>query len=236
MYVIGSDNRRRTQAERRATTRRALIQAARELFAAHGYAETSTAEIVRRAEVTRGALYHHFADKQDLFRSVVEEIEGEIDERVRSNASSASDAWEAFLFGSDAFLDACLLPDVKRVLLLDGPAVLGWQEWYAIDARHALVQAELGLQELIEAGFLDPQPVRPLAHLIHGALIEAALVIAAAEDPGAVRAELGASLERLLGLRRDGSGPVPTSAQAAEIELRPPNDEQDVRWTERRHR
>ncbi len=200
MYVSDDANERRTQAARSAATRRTLIDAARALFAARGYAETSTEEIVRRAHVTRGALYHHFTDKQDLFRAVIEEIERDIDDAVRVAAHGTANAADAFVAGSGAFLDACLLPDVKQVLLLDGPAVLGWQEWHSIEVRHALAQVEQGLQALVESGYLAPQPVAPLAHLVHGALIEAGLVIAAAGDPDAARAELGASLNRLLGL------------------------------------
>jgi AcrR family transcriptional regulator len=196
-------------------TRRALLGAARDLFAVRGYAETPTEEIVQRAAVTRGALYHHFRDKKDVFRAVIEEIESEIDERVRSAALGAPNAVAAFVAGSDAFLDACLEPDVQRVLLLDGPAVLGWQEWHAIEVRHALTQVELGLQELIATGHLEPQPVRPLAHLLHGALIGAALVIAASDDPRRVRTELGASLNRLLGLPIDPPGPAAAECQTA---------------------
>jgi AcrR family transcriptional regulator len=213
MYVTSQSIGQRTQAARRLATRQALIAAARESFAALGYAETPTEEIVRRAAVTRGALYHHFADKKGLFRAVVEGIEREIDERVRTAARSAANAADAFVAGCDAFLDACLLPDVEQILLLDGPSVLGWQEWHDVDARHALAQIELGLQELIEAGRLEDQPIRALAHLIHGALIEAALVIAASDDPGAVRTEMGASLQRLLGLPGGSTPPAVPNQQ-----------------------
>lgn len=214
MYVNQQIEPRRSQAQRRAATRRTLLDAARAVFRDQGYAGTTTEEVVRRAAVTRGALYHHFDDKRDLFRAVIEEIEIEIDQHVQSAAEGATDPVRAFIAGTDAFLDRCLEPDVKQIFLLDGPAVLGWQEWHAIDVKHAVVQIELGLQELISAGCLDPQPVRPLAILLHGALIEAALVIAAADQPEAERAALGASLLRLLGL--DAAFPTPPHRATAE--------------------
>ncbi|HEX5499739.1 MAG TPA: helix-turn-helix domain-containing protein [Thermomicrobiales bacterium] len=200
MYVDGDKRTRRTQAERREATRQALIAAARAVFADRGYGDASTEEIARRAGVSRGALYHHFADKQALFQAVVEAIEAEISERVRLAALAAADPAAAFAAGVGAFLDACLASDVRRVLLIDGPAALGWQAWHAIELRYALAQIEFGLQALIDAGVLAEQPVRPQAHLIHGALIEAALVIAGADDPEAARRAMGAAFDRLLGL------------------------------------
>ena len=203
MYISDGTSKPRTQTARRLATRQALIDSARDLFAAEGYAATPTEAIVRRAAVSRGALYHHFSDKQDLFRAVVETIEREIDDRVQAAALGASDVAGAFAAGTDAYLDACLLPDVKQILLVDGPSVLGWRQWRELDARHALAQIELGLQELINAGILAPQSVAPLAQLVHGALIAAALAIAGAADPDAMRSALGTSLQNLLGIRND---------------------------------
>jgi AcrR family transcriptional regulator len=210
MYVNADKPPSRTQAQRREATRRALVDAARAVFAARGYADASTDEIVRRASVTRGALYHHFADKQDLFRAVVEAIEGEISERVRNAAHSAADPAAAFAAGVGAFLDACLSPDVRQILLIDGPAALGWQAWHAIEARHALAEIEQGVRALIDAGVVPEQAPRPLAQLIHGALIEAGLVIAAADDPAAARREMGVAFERLLRLPQAPARKEPT--------------------------
>jgi len=200
MHVSLDRAARRSQAERRETTRQALLAAARALFAAEGYAAVGIEEVARRAGVTRGALYHHFRDKRDLFRAVAEEIEDELDgltaAATRAVLREPADLPEAMAAGMAAFLDACQGPDM-RVLLLDGPSVLGWREWHALDARHALRQIEAGLAALVEGGFMPAQPLRPLAHLIHGATIEAALYVAGAEDPVAARAEIGASLRRL---------------------------------------
>ena len=204
MYVKDENVGHRTQEERRAATRRALLGAALELFAEGGYHSTAAGEIVKRAGLTRGAMYHHFEDKRDLFRAVVEEVEVEVDEIVLAEASRALDEtssqWEAFRGGHRAYLDVCLRPEVRRILLLDGPAVLGWEEWHEIDAAHAVRQIQAGLESMMESG-----PTRPLAHLLHGAVLEAALYVAVSEDPASARDEVWDGLERILeGLIRRG--------------------------------
>ena len=202
MYVNKNEGERRTQAERRARTRRALLDAGRELFAEKGYHGAAAAEVVRRAGVTRGALYHHFEDKRDLFRAVVEEIEGEIDglvlEAAREIMRESGDVLEAWVAGAYASLDAYLRPDVRRIQLVDGPAVLSWGEWHEIDAAHAVAQIEAGLELLIEGGVVKRQPVKPLAHLLHGATREAATYVAFSEEPEKAKAEIGGALRRLL--------------------------------------
>lgn len=185
------------QADRTAATRKALLGAARQLFATRGYAETSTDAVVQHAGVTRGALYHHFADKRDLFRAVLEQIEEEIDHSVRDATHGGRDVLERIGLGFDAFLDACMRPDVQRILLMDGPSVLGWEEWHAIDARYALAQIEASLRALVDAGFTLPTATEPLAHLLHGATLEAALYVATAGDADTAKAEIGTGLRRL---------------------------------------
>jgi AcrR family transcriptional regulator len=186
------------KAEQSEATQAALIAAARELFASTGYAAVPTEEIVQRAGVTRGALYHHFRDKQDLFRAVVEKLEQETVERIAATALTASDPWQQQQTALAAFLDVCLEPDVQRIILTDAPSVLGLEAWREIEAKYGLALVRAGLQLVMEAGLIAEQPVDPLAHLIMGALGEAGLVIARAADPKAARAEVGASVERLL--------------------------------------
>jgi AcrR family transcriptional regulator len=194
-----SENReRRTQAERRAATRRALLDAARSVFAERGYHEAAAEEIVRRAGLTRGALYHHFEDKKDLFRAVVDEMEGEIDEEIEEAESAASGLPEAVMAGYRAFIDAVLDPEMRRTFFLDGPSVLGW-EWHQIDARHAVGKIEEGLESLIAEGFMEPQPIKAMARLINGVLLEAAFFVATSEEPEAARDEVWGAMERLLG-------------------------------------
>jgi AcrR family transcriptional regulator len=191
---------RRTQAERREATRAALIGAARELFAARGFAAVGTSEIVSRAGVTRGALYHHFTDKHDLFRAVYERVEQELTERIVTEVplAGADDPVVVLRRGTARFLDACLEPEVQRIALLDAPAVLGYEVWREIGERYGLGLIAAALQSAVDSGALSAQPVRPLAHVLLGALDEAALYIARADDVAAARREIGETLDRLL--------------------------------------
>ncbi len=199
-------NVKRTQVERSEATRGALIGAARALFAEQGYADVGTEEIVRAAGVTRGALYHHFAGKRELFEAVYEQIEVELAERIAASAlqANAASPLEAMRAGAVMFLAAASESETQRIVLLDGPSVLGWDRWREIAAEHGLGLIEASLQAAIEAGSIEPQPVRPLAHVLMGALDEAAMLVARAEDPEKMRAEVGQTLTALLdGLSRD---------------------------------
>jgi AcrR family transcriptional regulator len=183
-------------------TRNALIAAARELFTERGYAATSTNEIVERAGVTRGALYHHFPAKHDLFRAVFEQLEAEVADQVAREALRGPDALEQLRLGCRAFLDICLDPAVQRIVVVEGPAVLGWETWQEIENRygHGLVVA--GVQAAVDAGLVETQPVGPLADVLFGALAQAGMVVARADEPTAARAEMEAAMDRLLdGLR-----------------------------------
>ena len=193
-------NVKRTQAERSEATREALIEAARSLFAERGYAGVGTEEIVRAAGVTRGALYHHFGGKRDLFEAVYERVEAELAQRIASGALDAGAAapLEAMRAGAEMFLQACTEPEAQQIALLDGPSVLGWDRWREIAAEHGLGLIEGTLQAAVDAGAIPEQPVRPLAHVLMGALDEAAMLVARAEDPGAMRAEVGHTLDRLI--------------------------------------
>lgn len=192
-------NRKVEQGE---VTRAALVTAARELFAERGFAGTATEEIVQRANVTRGALYHHFTGKDDLFRAVFESLEAEIAERVLQSAGGSDDPLQQITDGLDAFLDTCLEPAVQRIVLLEGPSVLGWETWHEIDTRYAFGLVLGALQVGIDAGVIKSQPVEPLAHLVLGAVIQAGMVVARAENPAAARAEMRTAFDHLLeGLR-----------------------------------
>lgn len=175
-----------------------MLDAARSLFAEKGYHGAAAEEIVGRAGLTRGALYHHFEDKRDLFRVVVDEMEGEIDEEIEAAERAQPGLPEAVMAGYRAFIDAVLDPEMRRTFFLDGPSVLGW-EWREIDARHAVGKIEEGLEALIAQGFVEPQPVGPLARLINGTLLEAAFFVAASEDPELARDEVWGAMERLVG-------------------------------------
>jgi AcrR family transcriptional regulator len=189
---------RRTQAERSEATRSALIAAGRELFAARGYAAVGTEEIVRRAGVTRGALYHHFEGKRDLFRACYEQIEAELAQRLGEAAAPEAGALATLRAGKELFLDATLDPEIQRIALVDAPAVLGWEQWREIGARHGLGLIEALLAAGMESGEIRRQPLRPLAHAMLGALDEVAMLVGRSEDPQAARAEASETLESLI--------------------------------------
>jgi AcrR family transcriptional regulator len=191
--------RRETEAR---ATRAALIGAALALFTERGYAEVGTEEIVARAKVTRGALYHHFEDKRDLFRAVFERVEADLMERIGATMGGAQDPWELITTGMRSFLDACEEPAVKQIALTDAPVVLGWKEWREIDTRYGLGLTRAALEGAVAAGVLRPIAVEPMAHLFVAALSEAAFVIAHAEHPRSARAEVEQALLQLVeGLR-----------------------------------
>ena len=189
------------------STRKALLQAARELFTERGYAHTSTQEIVKRAGVTRGALYYHFRDKTDVFRAVFNDISLSVIAQVASAVQAAQgeqgDLWDRFCrVPTAAYLDACLDPAVQRIMLIDSVSILGLKEKYALDEKHAIGFVRVAFQELMNAGLMAPQPIKPLIRLILGAGRDASLYVACADDMPTARKEMGASLERLFdGLR-----------------------------------
>jgi AcrR family transcriptional regulator len=172
--------------------------AARRLFTEQGYAGTNREEIAAAAGVTRGALYHHFASKEALFRAVVEELEEELTNHVAAVGMEGSGPAEQLRLGCLAFLDACLDPSVRRIVLLEAPAVLGWEQWREIDARFGLALLTHSVEVVMEAGLIPPGPAGPLAHMLLGALNEAALLVATATRPKAARAEVGRTVEQVL--------------------------------------
>lgn len=195
----GDSRERRTQAERSEATRAALIAAARRLFTEHGYDGVGTEEIVRAAGVSRGALYHHFGGKRELLEATYEQLEAESTERVARIVlgSELESPLEAMMAGVEAFLDECAEPELRQIALRDAPAVLGWDRWREIGAANGLGLIEASLAAAIEAGEIRPLPVKPLAHLLLGALDEAAMLVARSENPNS-RAEVTAVLLALL--------------------------------------
>lgn len=202
--------KRRTQAERTAATRALLTASARKLFADKGFAAVSTQEIAASAGVTRGALYHQFADKATLFAAVYEDVERELVTQVASaiaaekSASGQSapelprDALSAMRSGARLFLELCAAPDVQQIVLIDAPAVLGWDQWRAVGAKYGLGVIEAMLGQAIVEGAVPPQPTRATAHVLLGALDEAALFVSRAEDPKAARLEMFDVCDRLI--------------------------------------
>jgi AcrR family transcriptional regulator len=190
---------RRTQVERSAATREALVTAGRELFGARGYADVGTEEVVRAAGVSRGALYHHFADKAELFAAVLHSVGQMADARVMAAVTAAGpdDPIAAMQLGTAAFLDFCTEPGMARIMLIDAPAVLG------VQAEDDVSESDIGLvvqllNRGIELGRIAQQPVMPLARILLGALREAAVYLARAPDPAAARDQVGVVLNRII--------------------------------------
>ncbi|WP_113699990.1 TetR/AcrR family transcriptional regulator [Nonomuraea lactucae] len=196
-----------TRAEQRERTRRTLIAQSRRLFAAKGYAAVGLAEIVRESGVTKGALYHHFEGKADLFRAVLAQVQEEVGARVAAAAEAAGgDSWAQLEAGCAAFVTAGADPEVQRIMLIDGPAVLGWNEWRAIDEATSARHLAEALTTLAGDGTIPAQPVAPLARLLSGAMNEAVLWLAQSGRPDDL-ADTLAALSRLLGsLRRPDGG------------------------------
>ena len=192
----------RANVERSAATRGALIAVARRLFTERGYVGVATEEIVREANVTRGALYHHFSDKRDLFRAVHEQVEEDMVGAITEAIAGIEDPVDLLVAANRRFLDLCTDPNWTRIPLIDAPSVLGWSEWRAVDMRYGLGLATAALTTAMEAGAIGRAPVRPLAHILLAAMGEAGLMIAQADDPEAERGEVEPTLVALIdGLR-----------------------------------
>jgi AcrR family transcriptional regulator len=160
---------RRTNAERSAETKARLIAAARRLFAAKGFAATSTDEILEAADVTRGALYHHYKEKADLFADVCAAMHGEASAAIVAAADSAKDAFAALERGCDAWMDYMARPDARRILVIEAPTVLGWERWNEMDAEGFSHLVD-GVREAMDAGKLTQMPAEDLAVLLNGAM------------------------------------------------------------------
>ena len=191
---------KRTQAERTAVTRAALVDAARGLFEERGFAAVGTDEIARAAGVTRGALYHQFDGKRELFAAVFEQVEAEIAARIGAEVSvvEAQDMALALHVGVDAWLAASADPAVQRLVLIEAPAALGWERWREIGHRYGVGLVEGAVEAAIAAGVMEEQPVGPIAHLLIGALEEAVLYAARADDTLRATEEVREALHRLM--------------------------------------
>ena len=176
-----------TQAERTEATRATLIRAARRLFAGKGFAGSSTEEILAVAGVSRGAMYHHFPDKKALFRAAFEAVEGDLTAQVSSAVGRSTEPVGQLQLAFDAFMDQYRNPDVQRIVMLDGPTVLGWDTWHEIDERYVFGSIKTVLTSAAGQGVIDDGTVEPLSHLILGAVMQAGMVVARSDDQTAAR-------------------------------------------------
>jgi AcrR family transcriptional regulator len=173
------------KAERAQATRETLLRAARELFATQGYAATGTEAILAAAGVTRGALYHHFADKQALFAAVCESLHAAAGQAIETDADAAPSAFEGLIAGCMSFLDFMIRPDVRRILILDAPSVLGWESWNEMDRRHGFGLLIEGVEAAVAEGALAGDPLT-LAVMLNGALNYGVVWAGQSEDPAAL--------------------------------------------------
>lgn len=184
------------------STREALVRAARELFGSKGFAATSTEEIVTLAGVTKGALYHHFADKDALFQAVFEQVQHEVSDAAVVEFLRP-DPWQALIAGCQAWVNAHDDPAIRQIALVDARGVLGWEAARAIETRFSTVALRASLRKAMQTGVLRRQPLRPLSLMLTGALVEACLYVAQADDPAAARADVSVLITSLLsGMRQ----------------------------------
>jgi AcrR family transcriptional regulator len=173
---------RRTQRERSEATTNELVRTARRLFARDGYAATSLDAVVAACGVTKGALYHHFSGKRELFDAVFEAEQRHLYARLIDAYRKPRDPVRGAYAGCRAFLEACLDPGVQRITLLDAPSVLGWERMRELEAEYGLALIKQGIRNGMEADRIPRREIDPLAHLLFGALCEGAMFIARAED------------------------------------------------------
>jgi AcrR family transcriptional regulator len=209
--VKGRQDRRVAQGD---ATRASLINAARELFGEKGYVDTSIDEIVARAGVTKGAVYHHFDGKEGLFRAVFEQVHTEVTDQAAAEFLGP-DSWTALLDGCALWIDAHLDPAIRTIALQDARAVLGWDEVREIENRFGAVALRGALRKAMHAGVLERRPLRPLALLLMGALGEGCLYIAESNDPGEARSEVLALITDMLGAFRISAEPSKTEQRTA---------------------
>jgi AcrR family transcriptional regulator len=194
---------RRTQAERTESTVTALVDAARELFAQDGYAATSLDAVAAKARVTKGAVYHHFQGKQQLFEVVFAREVDRLCTVMPAVYASKRDPWDAFDACCRAFLEECLEPGLQRIMLLDALAAIGWEGVRRMEAP-MMELMEIAIATAVDAGRIAPRPAAPLAVFLYGALCETSMTVARADDKKAAHRSALAELSHVLnGLRLD---------------------------------
>ena len=196
-HAVATKVTRRTQAERTEATTGALVDAARELFARDGYDATSLDAVAARARVTKGAVYHHFDGKRQLFEAV---FSREVERMLTPLADAygrKKDPWDAFKASTRAFLDECLEPGLQRIVLLDASAAIGWEGIRRLEAP-LMELMELAITRAAEAGRIAPRRPGPLASFLFGAVCEMAMIVARADDQKTAHREALAEIGRVL--------------------------------------
>ena len=188
----------RTKASQAQATRQKLERVARSAFAERGFADVSAEELAARADVTRGALYHHYGGKEGLFERVVEVMMQELHAALLEQAEESRDPLQAIELGLAVFLKTCTERGKQKILLIDAPAVLGWTKWREMDTQYGFGLIKRALAAAIKAGLLRRTDVNVLAHVLLGAVMEAAMVIARAPHSAKVRKDAQRALTSML--------------------------------------
>jgi AcrR family transcriptional regulator len=184
--------------EKGATTRQHIVTVATELFTTAGYEATSIETILTACAISRGALYHHFASKEDLFQAAFEALEEDIGKAAVAASRGMTDPVAILRTGCKNFLELALTDRVRQMALIDAPAVLGWQKWREIEERHGFGLLKGGLKAAAKARGLKREPSDVLAHMLLAALIEGALLVARAEDSAAAMRSAKNAIDRLI--------------------------------------
>ena len=179
-------------------TRGQLVATATRMFAEHGYEDTSIEAVLREAGVSRGSLYHHFPSKEALFEAVAEEVETSVGTQTVAAASGSEDPVEALRAGFVAWIRLAGDPVVQRILLIDGPSVLGWDRWRAMEEHHALGLVRAGLQIIADEGKIRPELVGTMAHVLLASVNEVALLVARSDDKEAAMRAGADTIDELL--------------------------------------
>ncbi|OUQ86201.1 TetR family transcriptional regulator [Brevibacillus brevis] len=187
-----------SKAEQKQQTMQKLIEVAREMFSKKGYADAAMEDIVKQAGVTRGALYHNFGSKEGLFEAVLASVQQEIGERVEAEAAKSEEPWQQLILGCLAFVSSAVEQRNKRILLIDGPAVIGWEKWRRMDEENSMRHLREQLQTIQEQGYLRPVSIDALTHLLSGAMNEAVLWISETPDQEKSLEEISAAMTLLL--------------------------------------
>ena len=187
-----------TKAAQTQATKEKLERVASELFAAHGFGGVSAEELVAKAGVTRGALYHHYDGKEGLFEAVVDGVMQDVHAKLAAAAGKRADPLDALEHGIAVYLKICTDPKVQRILLMDAPAVLGWPRWRELDAKYGFGLVKQALVRAAKAGLLRQYDVDVLAHVLLGALTEAAMAVARSPHPVQMRKDVARALASVL--------------------------------------
>ncbi|MET0134828.1 MAG: TetR/AcrR family transcriptional regulator [Kibdelosporangium sp.] len=186
------------------STKQALVDSATELFTRNGYAATSLDAIVKRARVTKGALYHHFSGKQALFEAAFNQVEQRAMAQLGKAVDSGGSPWERALNGVQEYIKVCLDPAYQRLVIREAPVVMGMERWREAEEHFSFGIVKQVLEQLIEAGELTDVPVEVTARMMFASLSAGAAIIAEAGDPKKASAEVFTALVRMIeGIRRE---------------------------------